>query len=94
MFELSIQRIGETAASFWQVPLVSAEAIDVRVAEVLQAWVIETTQVVTRGERSRKRVKQVLGVKVDIGHGEKRIIVSDVIHILDAESAVGKQLVD
>ena len=63
--------------------------MDVRVAEVIHAWTIETKQVIKRGSRSRTRVKQVLGLKVDVGDGNQRTIVTDLIHILDAESAIG-----
>lgn len=74
-----------------EITLDALNTLDLRVAYIKEARPISVDVTVTRGDQTRTRKKEVLELEVDIGT-ETRTIVTDIVHIMDAESAVGKKL--
>jgi len=74
-----------------EISLESLESLDIRTAYIAEAMTVDVEVEVRRGDQVRMRKKALLKMKVDIGT-ESRIIVSDIVPIMDAESAVGKKI--
>jgi len=75
-----------------EVPLDAAAAIDLRVGDVTSASEVQVEIEVEHNGVMRKRRKRFLKLCVDLGM-EERVIVTDLLLTLDAESAVGTSLI-
>lgn len=75
-----------------QVSLDAAAAIDLRVGDVTAASEVEVEVEIEHKGVMRKRRKRFLKLHLDLG-AEERVIVTDLLRTLDAESAVGTSLI-